>query len=188
MHRSHARVLVIVVASAFAASWADAREGCCCRCGCPSECQKVCRLVCEEKTVDVVCWGCKCEYFCLPGPSTPHGEHCEMICGECDASGDCTRPHAKAKRFVWTDWVPGCAKIHVRKKLMQKTVAKKVPSYKWVVEDLCPACCESTTAAEVEPDVAVPAPPAGFERLDYQLAVQEAAASSAKPAPQPGAP
>ena len=52
------------------------------RCGGP--CKKVCRLVCEEKKVEVVCWGCKCEDFCVPGPGCPTCEHCKCVCQTCD--------------------------------------------------------------------------------------------------------
>jgi hypothetical protein len=127
-----------VIANIFdliAASGALAAGDCCCaHCGCACSGQKVCRLVCEEKKVDVICWGCKCEDFCVPGPSKPGCRHCECVCGDCSAPCDCTVPHAKSKAFVWTDWVPGCASIFTKKKLMQKIVTKTVPSYKWVVE------------------------------------------------------
>jgi hypothetical protein len=38
--------------------------------------------------------------------------------------------------------MPGSAKVHTKKKLMKKTVTKKVPSHKWVVEDLCDNCAQ----------------------------------------------
>jgi len=89
----------------------------------------------DKKKVPVTCWGCEEEEFCLPGPSTPDCEHSEEVCGP---TGWCclwNRP------FVWTEWCPSdCAKMFTKKKLMKRTVTKTVPSYKWVVEDLCPAC------------------------------------------------
>ena len=66
--------LAVLLASAIRA---QGKDGCCAHCGCANSCQKVCRLVCEEKKVDVLCWGCKCENFCVPGPSKPGCQHCE---------------------------------------------------------------------------------------------------------------
>jgi len=148
--------LAVLVASAIRAHGAD---GCCAHCGCACSCQKICRLVCEEKKVDVICWGCKCEDFCVPGHSKPGCQHCEKVCGDCEDPCDCTKPHAKSKNFVWTEWIPGCAKILTKKKLMQKIVTKKVPSYKWVVEDLCAQCAAAREASDATPVVAAPAAP-----------------------------
>lgn len=133
----------------------DGSDHCCSVCG-DRETHKVCRLVAEEKSVEVICWGSKVEEFCVPGPSCPGCEHCE--CVECtDPKGEiCSQP----KTFVWKEWIPAtCSKIFTRKKLMKKVVTKKVPSYKWVVEDLCQPC-----EAKVEPVKAaagenIPAPP-----------------------------
>ena len=119
--------------------------GCCAHCGQENGCQKVCRLVREDMKVSVTCWGCKTEEFCVPGPSTPGAEHCEMVC---DESHDPKAPCVQPKKFVWTEWLPGCGqKVYTKKKLMKRTVTKTVPSFKWVVEDLCPQCeahCEIT--------------------------------------------
>jgi hypothetical protein len=139
----------------------------CDHCGCNRGCQKVCRLVCEEKKVDVICWGCKCEDFCVPAPSTPGCRHCENICETCDAAGDCTKPRSQVKKFVWTDWTPSCAKIYTKKKLMQRVVSKKIPSYKWVVEDLCPECEANCPCAAIEPGAVVPPPPMIDAKLKY---------------------
>jgi hypothetical protein len=50
--------------------------------------------------------------------------------------------------LLWRDWAPcGCPTMYTKKKLMRKTVTKKVPSYRFVVEDLCPVCA---VAAETE--------------------------------------
>jgi hypothetical protein len=156
--------LAVLVASAIRAHGAD---GCCAHCGCACSCQKVCRLVCEEKKVDVICWGCKCEDFCVPGHSKPGCQHCEEVCGDCDKPCDCTAPYAKPKNFVWNEWIPGCAKILTKKKLMQKIVTKKVPSYKWVVEDLCPQCESSCGRVAVAPGGDVPPPPVTDAKLLY---------------------
>jgi hypothetical protein len=146
-------IVVAALAMALAAFYAvRAGEGpCCANCGCHSSCNKVCRLVCEEKKVEVVCWNTECEDFCVPGPSKPGCKHCEPACDECALHG---------KKFVWTEWIPGCAEIHTKKKLMKKTIVKKVPSYKWVVEDLCKDCEAKAPAAPIQPGMVVPKPPA----------------------------
>ena len=118
-----------------------AGEGCCARCGCVASCQKTCRLVTEEKKVEVVCWGCKCEDFCVGCHSVPGCEHRDDVCGACDfpkGTGEvCTKPHI----FAWTEWKPPSrATVHTKKKLIKKVITKKVPSHKWVVEDLCSSC------------------------------------------------
>jgi hypothetical protein len=141
--------LAAAIPLALAAS-ALAGGGHCAHCGCQAECHKVCRLVCEEKKVPVTCWGCKCEDFCLPGHSKRGCEHCEEVCNE-DAN-DCDAPCTHTQNFVWTEWIPGCgAKLHTKKKLMKKTITKKVPSHKWVVEDLCAACQANCDTAAIQP-------------------------------------
>lgn len=133
----------------------------CAHCGC-APCQKVCRLVCEEKKVPVTCWGCKAEDFCVPGPSRTSGQHTECVCGECDPNAPCVKP----KKFVWTEWIPGgCPKVYTKHKLMRKTITKTVPSYKWVVEYLCPACEGTCDVATLEPDANIPPPPAVKAKL-----------------------
>ncbi len=131
-------------------------DGCCVRCGCSQECHKVCRLVCEEKKVDIICWGQKCEDFCVPGPSKPGCRHCEIVCKSCTDSSDSAVPHGAPKKFVWTDWIPGYANVYTKSKLMQKIETKKVPSYKWVVEDLCPDCQAKCIDAENMPGDKIP--------------------------------
>jgi len=139
-------------------SLASAGDCCCAHCGCHQPCQKVCRLVCEEKKVDVICWGCQCEHFCMPKHSKPGCRHCEAVCESCEQPCDCTQPRGAPKKFVWTDWIPGCAKVYAKKKLMQKIVTKTVPSYTWVVEELCPACEANCAAVAVAPGAVVPPP------------------------------
>ena len=110
---------------------------CCQLCGTPS-CSKVCRLVCEEKKVSVTCWGVEDEEFCVPGRGVKVCEHCEEVC-ECQ-----TEPgevQSRPKLWSWREWQPcGNPEIRTRRKLMRKTVVKKVPTYKWVVQDLCEEC------------------------------------------------
>jgi hypothetical protein len=134
----------------------------CDHCGGAGACQKVCRLVCETKKVEITCWGCKCEDFCVPGPSKPGCKHCETVCEDgaegCDPNG----VHYQPQKFVWTEWIPGCATIRTRKKLMKKTITKTIPSYKWVVEDLCPHCQLKAQSATVPAGTAIPQPPAAL--------------------------
>lgn len=130
--------------------------GCCDHCGDSRGCQKVCRLVREEKKVEITCWGVKCEDFCIPGPSCRGCTHCEEVCEDCDAKAGVS---SATKRFVWTEWIPGCATVHTKKKLMKRTITRKVPSYRWVVEDLCAGCEAGVEKVSVQPGDDVPPPP-----------------------------
>jgi hypothetical protein len=134
--------VTLFVIATFAAGIAIADGGHCARCGSSGPCQRVCRLVTEEKAVQITCFGCKCEEFCLPGTSKPGCEHCELVCGTCDKCREPDAVYAAPKRFVWTQWVPSSAKINTKKKLMKKTITKKVPSHRWVVEELCDHCAQ----------------------------------------------
>lgn len=137
--------------------------GGCAHCGRTEACQKTCRLVCEDKKVPVTCWGCKTEDFCVPGRSTPGCQHCDTVCDECN---DPKAPYSEPKKFVWTEWIPGgCAKVFTKKKLMKKTITKTVPSYKWVVEDLCPQCEAQCQVVDVPAGTIIPPAPAGIAKL-----------------------
>lgn len=121
--------------------------GGCCRCGC-AEATQVCRLVCEEKKVQVTLWGVKDEDFCVPGPSRPVGKDCEMVG---DPKENEKTPCYEPKKFSWTQWAPsGCPTLFTKQKLMKKVVTKTVPSYKWVVEDLCAECEKALEKAAVK--------------------------------------
>lgn len=127
-------------------------------------CEKVCRLVPDKKKVPVTCWGCKTEDFCIPGPSKPACRHCEIVCDENDPDAPCTQ----SKKFFWTEWIPNnCAHVYTKHKLMKKTVNKSVPSYKWVVEDLCPECLGGLKVAELPADAQVPPPPQVDAKIIY---------------------
>lgn len=130
----------------------------CQRCGCKASTQKMCRLVCEEKRVEITCWGCRDEDFCISGPSNPGCKHHDKVC-DCGEGHDPKSPIAQPKKFVWTEWIPGCAKVHTRKKLMKRTVIQTIPSYKWVVEDLCDQCESSLPPVKSDADSAVLPPP-----------------------------
>ncbi|MDZ4821659.1 MAG: hypothetical protein SGJ20_22090 [Planctomycetota bacterium] len=157
-------VLCAAIGMSLLAGPARAGIGCA-HCGCSEPCNKVCRLVKEEKKVKVICWGTKCEDFCVPGPSTPGCTHCEEVCTDCDSCND-RAAHGAPTKFVWTDWIPGsCSKVYTKKKLMQKIVTKKVDSYKWVVEDLCPACDAQAVSVKPAEGAEVPAPPVANAKL-----------------------
>ena len=148
-------------------------ELCCALCGCNDSCQKVCRLVCEEKRVDVICWGMKCEDFCVPGPSKPCCKECDVVCDDCGKKTKEGDPVATPKRFIWRDWIPSThTAIFTKKKLMQRIDTKKVPSYKWVVEDLCAKCESKAKLALVEPGAQIPAPPAVDAKILAASAVE----------------
>ncbi len=150
----------------FAAQSLAGDEGCCCaHCGCLQPCQKVCRLVTEEKKVEIFCWGCKSEVFCVPLPSDWGEKHCDPVCDTCSdkaSQGISSEP----KKHVWYDWLPGCgAQIYTKKKLMRGVTTVKVPSFKWVVEDLCPDCTAKCEPAEMAPSVDFPPPPLVAEQV-----------------------
>lgn len=130
---------------------------CCAHCGGADGCQKVCRLVCETKKITTTCWGCQREDFCAPGPSTLACRHVDYVCGDdTDPKAPCSQP----KKLAWAEWIPGgCAKVYTKSKLMKRTITKTVPSFKWVVEDLCPQCEANCQVPEVPEGVKVPPPP-----------------------------
>ena len=131
-------LFVVATAGSISRLFAGGGRLRCRLCSGSNNCSKVCRLVCEEKRITTTCWGTKCEDFCAPGPSCPDHEHCETVCGN---NGDPQAPCSEPKTLRWTHWTPGdCGTVYTKKKLMKRTITKKVPSYKWVVEDLCPAC------------------------------------------------
>lgn len=165
MRRLNDLCIVLAVLLASLVTHLAVAGGGCQHCGCDCACQKVCHLVCEEKKVVVTCWGCKCEDFCVPGPSKPGCKQCETVCefcGEDDSKEICVRP----KKFGWREWCPGCASVYTKKKLMRRTITKKVPSYKWVIEDLCEKCEKKVANVQVPPGVEVP--PAPILRAKYE--------------------
>lgn len=150
--------ILVLAVTLLAGALSFAGGGFCDQCGC-GDCCKVCRLVREDKKITVTCWAMKKEKFCLGGPSCPGCEHCEMVCDE--KTGDPKAPCAEPKRMVWTEWIPNChARMFTKNKLMKKTVTKSVPSFKWVVEDLCGECKSKCVPVEVPPGSELPPRPA----------------------------
>lgn len=147
--------LIAILLLSAAPSHGIAQEPMCADCHSCCRCERVCRLVREEKKVSITCWGCKCEDVCLPGCSERGCLHREEVFNGVDPEV-CSTP----KCFSWYDWIPGCPKEFVtKKKLMRKTVTKMVPSFKWVVEDICPTCRDKYVPPEVPAGEKVPQPP-----------------------------
>jgi hypothetical protein len=128
----------------------------CAHCGCRScSCRKICRLVCETRKITTTCWGMACEDVALPGPSEPVCRQGEMVNPlMADDRNLITRP----KRRVWTLWrPPEGPDVFTKRKLMKKTISKSVPSYRWIVEDICGNCL--TGLEPVTPPVGTELPP-----------------------------
>lgn len=174
-------LMVSLALTPFLVSHATAGDSCA-HCGC-GECEQVCRLVREDKKVNITCWGCKCEDFCAPGKSCRGCKNCQEVCDEdCNTSDVCAAP----KKFVWFDWEPGCAHhIYTKKKLMRKTIEKKIPSYKWIVEDICPHCQSKCQCALIEPGAQIPAPPQVAGRIIGGIAVEGEPQEEIRPAMVP---
>lgn len=151
----------------------------CLHCRGAGPCQKTARLVCEEQEVEITCWGCQCEDFALPGPSRPGCKHCDTVCQDCaqQPSADGKRPGVfhLPQPFVWRDWFPNPqARVFTKKKLMKKVVKQKIPSYKWVVEDLCADCAAERPSATAPAGSAIPQPPPGARILPPRTALAPA--------------
>jgi hypothetical protein len=150
MNRS---ILVLAVLAIAANAYGDDCRDCACqRCGCQSHCRKICRVVCEMKDVKQICYSCKCEDFCVPGPSCKCGEICECDpchsgCG-CKCFG-CLFGDGKIHRTIWK---PSCeSTLFTRNKLYKYEITKKVPTYKWVVEYCCGECQSATPCNGSQP-------------------------------------
>jgi len=153
-------VLLLTVCALCQLVGAANANGPCTHCGHRASCNKVCRLKYEEKKVEVVCWGLKCEDVCVNGCSKRCTKHCEILCEECDDVDPYEAASTGPKKFVWSEWIPkGSPKLYTKSKLMKRTVIKKIPAYKWVVEDLCAQCEAKTKDTEVVPGAAIPPPP-----------------------------
>ena len=100
--------------------------GCCSHCGCNCACEKVCRMICEMKDVKKTCYTCKCEDFCVPGPS----QRCQSACGNCGHCKDCRE----------ASFIPTAAYIKTKKVPVKHETVVKKPTYRFVVEYVCPKC------------------------------------------------
>lgn len=139
----HPRWLLALALAMLMVQCGWAGEGCH-RCGCSSHCRKVVQWVKVEKKLTYTCWGLEEEDFCIGAPSCFKCEQGETVCQD-----GCNEPNANSESKVksgpsywsWKIWQPAStAKVYTRQKLMKKTMTKTVPSFKWVVVDLCEAC------------------------------------------------
>ena len=127
--------LAVVLAS-FAAQDAHAQRqkggaGCCS--------DNVCQLQKTTIKKKVICYGCKCEDFCVPGKSsTCRDGLCGCSCKSKDRCGckgkcSCGCDHAPYCKVCVKEWTPGCATLMTRKKLVKYEKTVEVPGWKWVV-------------------------------------------------------
>lgn len=65
--------------------------------------------------------------------------------------------------------MPTRATMFTRTKLMKKTITKEVPTYKWVVEDLCQHCEANCPCASIEQGAELPPVPVAGAPLVYRL-------------------
>lgn len=129
-------VLLSAIAFGSLLAQADAQQGCptcsqpdcCSHCGCGQCSKKVCRLKCEMRPVTTFRYECKCEDFCVPGPS--------KYCGKCKVP-DC---NARCGYRTETKWQPTCGCVRTRKLLVKVPVTKQVPTYTCEVVNICGGC------------------------------------------------
>ena len=97
----------------------------------------------------------------------------------CPAGPDAAASASAAEALIASDWLllaSSSSRLVSRRrttknKLMKKVETKKIPSYKWVVEDLCGKCEGNCLGAAVPADAELPPPPLTdvplkFVRLD----------------------
>ena len=126
---------MLVTLATAAGAWAS---DCCSHCGC-NHCKLVTRNVCEMKKETVWCYECKCEDFCVPGPSQLCGTRC--VPNDCD----CSRSH---REFIWK---PGCGTPRTRTILVKVPKVVEKPVYKCVVERVCTQCGQCTATTDSAP-------------------------------------
>src|SRR5262249_55190151 len=124
-------------------------------------CGKVCKLVCKEKTLTAVGYGCKCNTIAVPCPSCEGCKHCycqccptdgcepcgadkgDVCCGPCCPS--CQAVPAKIT-FCWHDFFTcGGACPRTITLLTKYQAEKKICWYHWEVVDAC-SCGPQATA------------------------------------------
>ena len=115
-------------------------QDCCQRCQQKCCCESCCHLVCEMKPVKKTTYTCECEDFCIPGPS----KRC-LNCDSDDCAKDCKGDDCCHKKY---SWIPTCAKLCHRKKLVKHEETVMQPTYKWVTETLCPKCAKGCVTHE----------------------------------------
>jgi hypothetical protein len=99
-------------------------------------CGKTCKLVCEEKKITAVGYGCECDTICIPGPSCRGCKHCDVNCC-CDTEA-ATKGCPPKIEFCWYDWCSrGCAAPRQVKVLTKFQAEKTICWYHWEVVDGC---------------------------------------------------
>jgi hypothetical protein len=133
-------------------------------------CGPVCVLECYDKEVEVVCWKCECEDFCLPGHCCLGCKNsCDPCCGKgnggaakggaCQKGGCGLFGRCCGKLFCWKDESPaGCPTHHHRKVLYRKIEIVKVPAYRWVIQS-CKGGDKVPAGAVLPAEGDIPAPP-----------------------------
>ena len=183
-----AAAALVLLAVGFMAQSAFAQK--CDSCGCCCDCCTVCVLECYEKEVEVVCWKCECEDFCLPGPCCLGCKNtidpcCGCKDGGCKGGacqkGGCGMLGGCGKLFCWKDECPGdCPTHHHKKKLYRKVEVVKVPAYRWVVQSACSKCEGKIDGATVAPGDDIPAPPP-VDAAKYKYRIQATPVSTTQP-------
>ena len=118
----------------------------CCLCGHDDGVRKVCRLVCDVDYVVTHCYGCKCEDRCLPGRICRGDRHAECVELDHSVAHCCNR--SPMCRLTWFDWRPTCASVRTVNRLVKYELVREVPSWRWVVEDVCCDCCPAECCEE----------------------------------------
>ncbi len=141
-------LLACLVSPCFAPLAAAAETCACAHCGVHSHCRAVCRCVPSTEEKKEVCFECRCEDFCIPGPSIWCGRKCEAMPlpeNQCGCPQNCC--------ISWNVWKPRCAEVRTKRVLVIHEVKKEVPSFKWEVEylcDECQRCCAEAAPATVD--------------------------------------
>jgi hypothetical protein len=130
-------MLMALVSVAEEQPAAAKHDGHCDTCGSCDCVRKVCVPTMTEKTITKVCWGYKCEDFCIPGPSVCCGKQCHR--------DDC----GSWWHFLWK---PTCAEVRTKHVPVKHEVKRKVPKVEWNIEERCDAC---RAAHKPEPDCGV---------------------------------
>lgn len=115
-------IVALFVASQIAAVHGD---GCCPGCGC-HQTKKICVPVREVKKETTYEYTCKCEDFCVPGPSRVVGHCVHKDCNGCE--------HCCPVRE------PTCARVRSKVVLVKVPVTKEKCEIKWVVKCVCCNC------------------------------------------------
>jgi hypothetical protein len=169
-------ILTCLTWSSVLAASAQADTHKCARCGDETCCRAVCHCVPSTEEKKKLCFDCKCEDFCVPGPSVWCGRKCEAMPlpeDQCGCEQNCC--------ISWNIWKPGCAQVRTRKVLVVHEVKKEVPTYKWEVEYLCDSCRQC--CAEAMP--LKPSVESDIRPVSAETPIEETAAVAPAPVKKP---